>query len=121
MSSSPLSTVNYQLSTNLEPFIFRQAGRLVANRAAQAAENTDDRAGAVNRYALRALAPSEVGDDDILRGGEDYELLATFREGPLPAAWRLIGRVCAGEGVWTRARGEAQRLSPRGWDHFSAT
>jgi hypothetical protein len=59
MSSSPLSTVNCQLSTNLEPFIFRQAGRLVASRAAQAIESSDDRDVAVNRYALRALAPEE--------------------------------------------------------------
>lgn len=59
MSSSPLSTINSQLSTNLEPFIFRQAGRLVASRAAQAAESADDRDAAVNRYALRALAPEE--------------------------------------------------------------
>lgn len=59
MSSSPLSTINSQLSTALEPFIFRQAGRLVASRAAQAAESADNRDAAVNRYALRALAPEE--------------------------------------------------------------
>jgi hypothetical protein len=59
MPSSPLSTINYQLSTNLEPFIFRQAGRLLATRSAQAVENTEDRDAAVNRYALRALAPEE--------------------------------------------------------------
>ncbi len=59
MPSSPLSTINYQLSTNLEPFIFRQAGRLLATRSAQAVENTEDRDAAVNRYSLRALAPEE--------------------------------------------------------------
>ncbi len=59
MSSSPLSTVNCRLSTALEPFIFRQAGRLLTTRAAQATENTEDRDAAVNRYALRALTPEE--------------------------------------------------------------
>ena len=59
MPPTPLSTVNCQLSTDLEPFIFRQAGRLVAIRATQATENTEERDTAVNRYALRALAPEE--------------------------------------------------------------
>lgn len=43
----------------LEPFLFRQAGRLVAARAIDAATPDDERAGAVNRFALRALAPEE--------------------------------------------------------------
>lgn len=59
MSSSPPSTANYQLSSNLEPFLFRQAGRLVATRSAQAAEKAEAREDAINRYALRALAPEE--------------------------------------------------------------
>lgn len=50
---------SFSPSTTLEPFIFRQAGRLVASRAAQAADSPDDREFAVNRYALRALAPEE--------------------------------------------------------------
>jgi thiamine-monophosphate kinase len=71
--------------------------------------------------ALRALVSSDVRDDDILHGGEDYELLATGPEQAFPRGWHRIGRVCAGEGVWAGAEGEPQRLSPRGWDHFSAT
>lgn len=43
----------------LEPFLFRQAGRLVAVRAAEAPTPDDERDAAINRYALRALAPDE--------------------------------------------------------------
>ena len=41
---------------DLEPFVFRQAGRLVASRAAV---STDDGLAAINRYALRDLDPDE--------------------------------------------------------------
>ncbi len=42
----------------LEPFVFRQAGRLVASREASEASNENDVA-AVNRYALRNLSAEE--------------------------------------------------------------
>lgn len=71
--------------------------------------------------ALRALVTGGVRDDDILHGGEDYELLATGPAGGLPPGWHPIGIVRAGEGVWAGSGGASQRLSPRGWDHFSAT
>lgn len=71
--------------------------------------------------ALRALVSSEVREHDVLHGGEDYELLATGPAGAFVTGWHRIGLVRAGEGVWTGAGGEARRLSPRGWDHFSAT
>lgn len=45
---------------DLEPFVFRQAGRLVAARALVAEEDMPgEGAAAVNRYALRALDPAE--------------------------------------------------------------
>jgi len=44
---------------DLEPFVFRQAGRLVAARAVTAEDRPEDRAAAVNHYALRALDPAE--------------------------------------------------------------
>lgn len=44
---------------DLEPFVFRQAGRLVAARELAEADGAADRAEAVNRYALRALDPAE--------------------------------------------------------------
>ena len=56
-----------------------------------------------------------------LHGGEDYELLATGPAGAFRMGWHLIGLVRAGEGVWVGTGGESQRISPRGWDHFSAT
>jgi thiamine-monophosphate kinase len=68
--------------------------------------------------ALRALVTPDVSDMDILQGGEDYELLATGPAGAFLGGWHPIGVVRAGEGVWA---GGAERLSPRGWDHFSAT
>lgn len=71
--------------------------------------------------ALRALVPPDVRDDEVLYGGEDYELLATGPSGSFPAEWHPIGVVRAGEGVWAVAGGASRRLSPRGWDHFSAT
>lgn len=43
----------------LEPFVFRQAGRLVAARAVAPDDTSGDRAAAVNRYALRPLDPAE--------------------------------------------------------------
>lgn len=43
----------------LEPFLFRQAGRLVAVRATETEASDEDRDAAINRYALRALAPEE--------------------------------------------------------------
>lgn len=71
--------------------------------------------------ALRALVTPDVRDEDIFHGGEDYELLATGPAGAFLAGCHRIGVVRAGEGVWVSAGGESQRLSPRGWDHFSAT
>ncbi len=71
--------------------------------------------------ALRALVTADVRDEDIFHGGEDYELLATGPAGAFLTGWHRIGTVRAGEGVWVGAGGDAQRLSPRGWDHFSAT
>lgn len=44
---------------DLEPFVFRQAGRLVAVRGAAAGELPEEREAAVNRYALRTLNPEE--------------------------------------------------------------
>ncbi|MFO0624508.1 MAG: thiamine-phosphate kinase [Polyangiales bacterium] len=71
--------------------------------------------------ALRALVPDDVRDDEILHGGEDYELLATGPASQFPAGWFIVGAVTSGAGVWLRAADRREPLSPRGWDHFSAT
>ena len=50
----------------------------------------------------------------VLAGGEEHSLLATFA-GELPAGWRALGRVEAGEGVTL----DGVPQQPRGWDHFA--
>ncbi len=72
---------------------------------------------------LEVLAPAAraLGVDPerwVLAGGEDHGLLATFPPGvALPAPFRAVGRVLAGEPGVTVA-GEAPR-GPLGWDHFA--
>jgi len=54
--------------------------------------------------------------DDILYGGEDHALLATFPpEAPLPAAFRPIGRVAEGRG---RVLLDGRPLEPEGWQPY---
>lgn len=75
----------------------------------------------LDHAALRALVPPDVRDDEIFQGGEDYELLATGPAGTFAEGWFVVGRVIAGNGVWVHEGADVRRLSPRGWDHFSAT
>lgn len=51
--------------------------------------------GAVLDLSSDALTPTVAGVtlDDVLEGGEDHALLATFPDGPLPPGFREIGRV----------------------------
>lgn len=72
--------------------------------------------------ALRGMAtgPLEValGEEDaltqVLSGGEEHSLVATFAGEP-PEGWRVIGRVVAGEGV----RVDGATPTVLGWDHFA--
>lgn len=72
---------------------------------------------------LEVLAPAAraLGADPerwVLAGGEDHGLLATFPPGvALPAPFRAVGRVLAGEPGVTVA-GRTPR-GPLGWDHFA--
>lgn len=84
----------------------------------------------LDRTALRALAallvpalPEEEALAQVLGGGEEHELLATFpADRALPPGWRALGRAAApgpddaGPGVRLGSRW----LDPRqgGWDHF---
>lgn len=65
---------------------------------------------------VAALVPF-VGPADawecVLGGGEEHSLLATFPAAP-PLGWRVVGRVCRGEGL--TLGGEPTPV--RGWDHF---
>ncbi|MDO8108171.1 thiamine-phosphate kinase [Isoptericola sp. b441] len=71
---------------------------------------------AVLAPAAEALAAD--AETWVLAGGEDHGLLATFPpHTELPAPFRAVGRVVAGEpGV--RVAGAAPR-GPLGWDHFA--
>jgi len=60
-----------------------------------------------------------------LRGGDDYELLATWTPGQEaasgPAGLTVIGRVTEGQGVtWRDGEGGAVAPPPAGFDHFGA-
>ena len=83
--------------------------------------------------ALRELA-THTGDDPLelaLRGGEDYELLATLDEDSVEEARGLlderfgvpladIGAITEERGlVAVDAEGNEQPLEPAGWDHFA--
>jgi thiamine-monophosphate kinase len=62
--------------------------------------------------------PAELGPDGrgfVLTGGDDHAFAGTFpRATALPATWRAIGRVVAGEGVTIDGRPHGLT----GWDHF---
>lgn len=70
---------------------------------------------------LQPVLTAERALHQVLSGGEEHELLATFpaREA-VPAGWRVLGEVLAagdaGPGVWFRG----SRIDPSegGWDHF---
>ncbi|RIK15634.1 MAG: thiamine-phosphate kinase [Acidobacteria bacterium] len=81
--------------------------------------------------ALRALAdrlvPALTPEEalrQVLSGGEEHELLATFpTAGTVPAGWSVLGRAAApGEGGADApgVRLDGRRLDPSagGWDHF---
>lgn len=59
-----------------------------------------------------------LGADDALRqvlsGGEEHSLLATFPRGAVPDGWRVIGACSDGAGVLV----DGQRPTVTGWDHF---
>ena len=68
---------------------------------------------------LRAAADVLGADprDWVLRGGEDFALLATFPPtSELPEGFTPVGTVMAGTGsVWLKG----MRLVDGGWDHFA--
>ena len=70
----------------------------------------------LERYAKHS---SQVWDW-ILYGGEDYGLVATLPKGiEIPSAWRVIGEVQEGHGVYLRdEHGRETLLEPRGYNHF---
>ncbi|MFN4133275.1 MAG: thiamine-phosphate kinase [Candidatus Hadarchaeales archaeon] len=79
----------------------------------------------VVEFSKEAMVPPE---EFALYGGEDFELIFTFRRGA--AALRalekfgtkvsVIGRVEAGRGVFLARGRKLRRLKPRGFEHFVA-
>jgi thiamine-monophosphate kinase len=82
------------------------------------------------RLDLSALPRHPVAtDEEVLGGGEDYELLATLPDGPAVSGARAqlseafgvplaeIGRIIEGELVAVDG-GEERPLEPEGWDHL---
>lgn len=71
---------------------------------------------AVPEAVLAAARELEADPLDwVLTGGEDHALAAAFPpDVALPPAWRVIGGVSEGEGVYVRGR----VTGPGGWDHF---
>jgi thiamine-monophosphate kinase len=61
---------------------------------------------------------SPIALDWVLTGGEDHSLVATFpAAAPLPARWRVIGRVHAADDAGVTVDG-APHAGPAGWQHF---
>ena len=60
------------------------------------------------------LDSAAVGSREALDGGEDHALLATFSS-EVPAGFRAIGAVIAGNGVLV----DGQPYEPGGWDPFT--
>jgi thiamine-monophosphate kinase len=66
--------------------------------------------------AAPAGAVATLTMDWVLTGGEDHTLTATFPAAVrLPARWRVIGEVRAGNGVTVDG---VPRSGPAGWQHF---
>lgn len=76
----------------------------------------------LSEEALREIASGTLalalGEEDaltqVLSGGEEHSLVATFPGEP-PEGWRVIGRVVEGEGV----RVDGTTPTALGWDHFA--
>jgi thiamine-monophosphate kinase len=65
---------------------------------------------------LRTNGGDTVKLTDILTGGEDHSLTATFPAGTsLPARWTVIGSVSEGHGLTVDG---APHQGPAGWQHF---
>lgn len=54
---------------------------------------------------------------EALGEGEDYELLATVRPGPLPPGFTRIGEITAGDALLVFADGRSEPLVARGYEH----
>ncbi|YAL82389.1 thiamine-phosphate kinase [Dermacoccaceae bacterium W4C1] len=97
---------------DLSDGLVRDAGRLAA--ASSVALHLDGAELAHDLERVAAVLGQETARDCVFGGGEEHSLLATF-PGALPGpAWRAIGEVRAGTGVWL----DGKPAPTGGWDHF---
>ena len=69
----------------------------------------------------KAVAAAIGGGDPLvfqLTGGDDHPLVGSFEPGSVPAGWRVIGRVLAGDPE-VLVDGAAWTGETAGWQHFS--
>jgi len=98
--------------------LLRDGGRLAAASGVALDLDRDALAGDVGRLAAASGAVGARALDWVLGGGEDHGLLATFPPGAaLPAPFRAVGRVVAGQQGAVLVDGQVPD-APRGWDHF---
>ncbi len=87
-------------------------------RVARASSAGIELSGAALREVASGALRTALGEEEalvqVLSGGEEHALVATF-PGRVPAGWRPIGEVVAGEGV----RVDGQVPAVTGWDHFA--
>lgn len=99
---------------DLSDGLLRDASRLARASGVRLALDGATLAADIKR--LTAVLGPDLARECVLAGGEEHALLATFPHGiRLPAGWRALGVVQAGDGV--TVDGVAER--PRGWDHFA--
>lgn len=93
--------------------LVRDLGRLA--RASRVRAELDGRA--LTQIAAGPLTLA-LGAEDALRqvlsGGEEHSLVATYPTGTVPRGWQTIGTCVAGEGVLV----DGQEPTVIGWDHF---
>lgn len=67
--------------------------------------------------ALTIALGAEDARRQVLSGGEEHSLVATFPPGRVPTGWRLLGVCAEGEGVLV----DGEEPAVAGWDHFRAS
>ena len=99
---------------DLSDGLVRDLGRVA--RASGVRVDLDDAAltGAAAGALTTALGP-EGARLQVLSGGEEHSLLATFPADAVPEGWRVIGACVEGEGVVV----DGEQPTVTGWDHFA--
>ncbi|CAN7498722.1 thiamine-phosphate kinase [Knoellia sp. LjRoot47] len=108
---------------DLSDGLVRDGGRIAAASFVELALDED----VLRREFLAGPVDLALGDDagwrQVLSGGEEHSLLATFPEGAVPqdphAPWTVIGRVVEAGAEGPRVTVGGAVPSVTGWDHFA--